>query len=149
MLTLLISITYLSIALYKVRTVPESISELSYLWNAQYFSIFCISLAFSLLPAWITQTPEVYQFICFLSCAGIIAAGTTPFFKESFQAKIHYTGGIIAMLCWLIWMVLEKEWTALLIDLSLIILLTLARKQSWVFWGEVIGLFTLLTILII
>lgn len=148
MLPLLISLAYLSLALYKVKRAPESISELSYLWDSKVFSIFCIALAFSLLPFWVYETPENYQFICFLSCCGIVACGVTPFFKETFQAKIHYTGGIIAMLCWLIWMVLEKEWVFLLIDITLIIILTLVRRKSWVFWGEIVGLFSLIGILI-
>lgn len=150
MIALIITLIYLAISLYKLKGIPESISETSYLWTGKinWFSIYCVALVGSLITPWILMTPESYQFICFLACAGILACGTTPFFKEKFQGKIHYTGGIIAMLCWLIWMILGGYWIALIIGSILFIALTIIKKDSWVFWAELIGLIILFILIL-
>lgn len=150
MIPLIITIIYLLVSIYKLKEIPQSISETSYLWTNKinWFSIYCILLVVSLLIPWMLITPETYQFICFISCAGISACGVTPFFKETFQGKIHYTGGVIAMLCWLIWIILGGYWIALALGAILFIILTIIKKDSWVFWGELIGLITLFILII-
>lgn len=150
MISLIITIIYLAISIYKLKRVPESISDTSYLWTGKinWFSIYCLLLVGSIFLPWVLITPETYQFICFLSCSGILACGVTPFFKQSFEGKIHYTGGIIAMLCWLIQMVLGGYWIALLIGSILFIILTIIKKDSFVFWGEIIGLIILSIIIL-
>lgn len=52
------------------------------------------------------------------------------------------------MLCWLIWMILGGYWIALIIGAILFIILTIIKKDSWVFWGELIGLIILFFLII-
>lgn len=147
MLSLTLTLIFLLIALIKIKQIPTSISEISYLWSPKVFSVYCVLLAITLLIPWLAITPITYQFICFLSCVGIIACGTTPFFKESFEGKIHYTGGVIAMLCWLIWMILGGYWIALILFAVITLILILIKPKCWVFFGELVGLI-ILTILL-
>lgn len=62
MIALIITLIYLSISIYILKTIPESISETSYLWKGKinWFSVYCILLVVSLFIPWILMTPETY-----------------------------------------------------------------------------------------
>ena len=147
---LVITILYLTIYFWRIHTIPESISETSYLWSPGYFTAYCFALGFSLFIPWIFFTPQHYGFLCFLGVSGIFAAGSSPFFKEKFEAKIHYTGGIVAMLMWIVWMCLQSYYIPLVVFLGISALLSILIKwNSMVFWGEVVGIATLCTLLLL
>lgn len=150
MIPAILTLIYLIASFIKLKQVPESISATSYLWTGKinWFSIYCLLLAVSLFLPWMMVTPELYQFLCFLSCVGIITCGVTPFFREEFAGKIHYAGGGLAIVCWLIWMILGGYWVWLIAYVILFILLTIIKKDSFVFWAELIGLIILFIVII-
>lgn len=148
MLSLILTSIYIIISIIISKSIPVSISDTSYLWNKiNWFTIYCILLAGTLIIPWIDITPSSYQFLCFLSCIGILMAGSTPLFKEKFEGIIHYIGGILAFLCWFIWIIISGYWDLLILDSIIIAALSIIRKQSWVFWAETVAIVTLSTIM--
>lgn len=152
--TIILSILYLGFATYKLKNIPESISETSYIWEAEcdhkqwhkahLFSIYCVLMACLIFWPWVKITPEYWQFICFLGCTGILIAGITPFFKEKYQAPIHYTGGTIIALCWIMWMLMMHHYITIVVCGVIIGACCAVKPRSWVFWFEVAGLFGLI-----
>ena len=118
-------------------------------WHTAYlFSIYCFLTAGLLFFPWLYTTPILYQFLVFIGCLGIIAAGITPFFKNN-NSWIHYIGGIVALLCGLIWISLNSPFIIILISFLIFIILSFWKPNSYIFFGEVIGLFTLILVLLI
>lgn len=157
-INLIITVLYLTISCLKTKQIPESISETSYIWESEckdkglwhtayIFSIYCFITATLLFFPWLFQTPILFQFLSFLGCVGIIIAGLTPFFKEDYKGYIHYGGGMLALICWLVWMCVMSYWIPLLICILVFTILTLLKKDSYTFWAEVVGLITLFLIL--
>lgn len=147
---LVVTAIYITLSIYKSKKIPESISETSYMWEsdcdhksfhkARIFTWYCLLTAALLFPTWISHTNQTRQFLVFLSSIGICGAGITPFFKEKFQAPIHYGGGILAMLCYVIWMILSGNFLYLAISVSIATVLTIIKRKSWIFWYEICGL---------
>lgn len=153
---LLIFISYVvfSISLNKWR-LPESISATSYIFKDRFnvtwpFILLCIISAVFLFPLWVTVSPVTWQFLAFLSCAGILFAGSTPLYKEEFEGKIHYAGGITAFISGLLWLSFTSNWYSLIIIVLIGSLITIFSKKNYVFIFEVISYITMcLTVLCI
>lgn len=149
-----LTISYMAGAIIKAKSIPESISATSYIWEsncahkslhkAGLFSLYCALVAGMIFWPWVSQTSEYWQFLSFLGCTGILAAGSTPFFRESYQARIHYSGGIIAMISWLMWMIVNSFHAELGWCAGIILILCCIKRRPWVLWGELVGLFGLL-----
>lgn len=97
---------------------PQSISATSYISRERWgttlpFTGLCVISAICLFPLWIDKTDDNYQFLVFLACAGVLFAGSTPLYRQEFESKIHYTGGIIAFVCGLLWLILMHQWITL------------------------------------
>lgn len=127
------------------KGIPESISDTAYIYNnhcGKYylFTIYCLLTSVLLFPVWITLSMESIQCLCFLSCSGIIFAGVTPFFKESYQKTLHYTSGILAMVSYILWVCLSGYWCLLGIQLCAIVLLVLFDRKNYVFYSEIVGI---------
>ena len=70
---IILSVVYLGCAIYKLKNIPESISETSYIWEtncdhkqwhkAHLFSIYCCLMAGLMFWPWIKITPEYWQFL--------------------------------------------------------------------------------------
>lgn len=150
MLLLVLTIIYLSICISKMKDIPESISETSYIWTGKvnWFSLYCFSIALLLLIPWTIISKDEYRFICFIAIIGITACGATPLFKEKFQGIIHYTGGIMLIICWIIWMLIEQYYALFALDILLITSAIFIKRKSWVFWWETIPLISLIIMLI-
>ena len=94
---------------------PESLSATSYLWKGYIgqtwpFTLFCFVSALTILPIWLEKSSENLQFLVFLSCLGIMTAGTTPLFREKDERLIDYIGGYISFLCGVLWVILSNEY---------------------------------------
>lgn len=123
---------------------PESISATSYISRELFdttapFTVLCISSAVCLFPLWVAVTPDIYQFLVFLSCMGMLFAGTTPLYKQEFEGKIHYTGGIIAFVCGLIWLILTHCWITLAAIVGLGGLWTIFDRKKYTFIFEFVS----------
>ena len=124
--------------------LPESISATSYLSKDKFsttapFTIICIICAVCLFPAWIAVSPENLQFLTFLSCAGMLFAGSTPLYKEELASKVHYTGGIVAFVCGLLWLVFTSNWTTISVIAIIGTVWTYFNKKNYTFIFETIG----------
>ena len=101
----------------------ESISSTSYISKEKFgttlpFTLICVICSVCLFPLWVAVSPAYYQFLVFISCLGVMFAGSTPFFKQEFEGKIHYTSGIMAFIGGLTWLLVTSNWpTALAIGL--------------------------------
>lgn len=159
-INIILNLIYLTISVIKLKYIPESISETSYMWEenckdegtlhkAHIFSLYCFLTSALLFYPWIVETAEKWQFLCFIACAGLIASGTTPFFKERYQFTIHYIGALVAFFSWLVWMCVSSQWIGLGISVGIFIILTIWKKESFVFWAEILSIFTLFVLLLI
>ena len=153
-LLIVISLVYNIYALILNKGALESISISSYVFlingkKYYYFTIYCFAVAFILLPIWLTISAVDIQFLTFLSCCGIIFAGSTPLFKEKFQGTVHYIAGIIAVLCYLLWMIFSKYYIWLIAEVIVTVVLITIDYKNFVYYTEIIGLFTLLILLLV
>lgn len=92
--------------------IPTSLSETYYLLPKRkgLFQAAMIAGGFLALPAWIEASPDTWQFLAFLGCAGLIFVGAAPAFLDHFEGKIHYTATAIASAAAIPWLVLASEW---------------------------------------
>ena len=123
---------------------PQSISATSYISREEYgtslpFVALCIIAAVFLFPLWIDKTPDEYQFLVFLSCAGMLFAGSTPLYRQEFESKVHYTGGAIAFVCGIAWLILMHCWISLASIAIVGGVWTLVERKSWTFIFEFVG----------
>lgn len=130
------------------KEIPESISETSYISKEHFgttipFTALCIISAVCIFPLWILVSPVNFEFLVFLSCTGMMFAGTTPLFNQKFDGRIHYTSGIIAFISGIAWLLLTHNY----ITLGLIAIIggiwTLFQKEKYTFIFEVVPYITL------
>ena len=158
-LTILTFIGFICFAAYNVLLnwlngwqIPESVSATSYILQDKSktgrpdgFTYICLITAMTFLPLWITVSPDKWMFLPFLCCAGVVFAGSTPMFRESFQSTIHYTSGIISAITYILWFIFFGGWYWLLVVIGLIVS-SMILKKSWkeyVYWIEVYGVLIL------
>lgn len=135
--------------------IPESVSATSYILQdksktgANGFTYICLIVALTFLPLWLTVTPDNWQFLSFICCAGVVFAGTTPFFKERFQGIIHYTSGIISAISYIAWCVAFGQWYWVVCILGMIGLSLIIERsyKNFVYWTEIYGVIILVLIL--
>ena len=156
LIAIIITVTYVTIACIRAGEIPESLSQTAYIWEEDcnhktshrgyIFTLYCFTIVSLLFYPWISVTPESYQFLCFLGCAGLLAVGVTPFFKHEY-GYVHGIGCLISLLSLIIWMCLSHLWIALIIMIAVFIILISIKRSLWVFYGEMIGLLSLMVIL--
>lgn len=150
-LNIILTIIYSIFAIIYKKGVPESISETSSFWpnsKLNIFTCFCIVTGLLLFYPWISAGS--YEYLAFLGIAGLFAAGSTPLFKEeSFQSKLHYTGGIISEVCSVLWLVLNGYWIFITSAFALAGILTIFFPKSWVFLFEILTMLCLYLVLLL
>lgn len=150
----LLTFIYNGYIIYKIKDIPESISQTSYIYGElngknYLFTCFCLIVVIILFPIWITFSEENFRAFVFLSCLGILFAGATPFFKESFQKPIHYISGLIVVVMYVIWLILSGYIVLLFAEIILTLICILFDKKNYVFYIEIIGLNGLIILLIV
>lgn len=113
-----IFVCYLGCIIYKYG-VPSSVSESFYLLPKKYnwlFTIFCWGVA-SIIAPWLESSAETWEFLSFLSCAGLVFVGTAAAFKEDFVRQVHYVAAAICAVCSQLWIILDTdlEWISILV----------------------------------
>lgn len=156
--TILLCVLFIWVIVYnayfwKNKVLPESISATSYLLinnqrNEKWFSLFCISIGFTLFVPWLTISQDMWRFLVFLCCSGIVFAGTTPFYRESYQKYIHYISGMIALIAYITWMMVSGYYVWLLTEFVLWCITLIFAKEKYVYFGEIICLIGLIALLI-
>lgn len=142
-ISLAIIITYLVITVWKLKFIPDSISNLYYLTGKKaWFTLAIMTGALSFMPCALDITPENLQAIPFIATTGMLMVGAAPNFKE-YGKTVHYLGAIILLAFSQIWiMILNPElllpWIAYGIGLAWKILIKNKKPINWVFWAEII-----------
>lgn len=152
-LLLVFTIVYHTYVIMLNKKIPESISNTSYIFlninkKYYYFSIYCILTAAIIFPIWLNVSVEELRFLVFLACCGIIFASVTPFFKEDFHKPIHYVAGIVAVVCYILWMILSRYTKWLLYESIVTIIAIIFDYKNFVYYIEIFGILTLLLLLI-
>lgn len=110
-----------------------------------FFLIFCIGFACLIFLPWIMVTSELWQFLVFISCAGLIIAGTTPTYKEEkIQKTIHWVGGVLSLIAWCAWCILEMHFGILFDFLILFGITLIFNKKNYTYWAEVLSMLILI-----
>lgn len=122
--------------------VPESLSATSYLHKDNHvFTLFCTLVAGLLAPVWLSVTSDDLQFLVFLSCMGMLMAGVTPLFQsKGIQKTLHYTGGLLAFIAFILWSVLTHNWILLSFSLGLGGIGSIKDRKNFVFYLEISSL---------
>lgn len=135
----------------KRNGIPYSISDTYYsLEHKVWFGFSMIGTAVLLMPDILELTPESYQFLTFLICAGLCFVGAAPNFKVGMDRPIHIIATFIAALGSQVWIALTCPYL-LLVWLAWFLYIGVRIKQVWngnlrnsfvkckpLFWAEVI-----------
>ena len=152
-LSALIISTYTAAVSVKGKGVPYSISETYYkIEHKTWFGTTMVLTACLLMPAILEVTPDSYQFTAFLACAGMIATGIAPNFREGIEKRVHTTGAVLCLLFSQVWVALICPWM-LLVWVGYLAYTAIGIKRNWtgyfigsflstkpMFWVEIIAL---------
>ena len=140
---------------------PFSLSKTFYLfqerkkWQRILFPIMMITMASSLLPAWLEVSEgHNLQFIAFFAAGGIMFTGAAPAFDSSdLENKVHTYSAIFAAIFALLWIVFVAHlWYFIIvwfIVIALIALLSNTIKTSFVYWLETVAFMSTFTSIIV
>lgn len=136
----LIFLTMYIVYAVSVCGVPWSLSDTYYQLKkrnrpAWLFQVAMIVPAMLLMPVWLECSTDNTQFLGFLACGGLMFVGTAPLFREEFQAKVHYTGTVIAGLATILWVCLSGMWYLPIVAFPIAGIIML-KYQKWLFWAE-------------
>lgn len=149
LLSLAIILTYVGVMVYK-NGIPYSISDTFYALEHRFW--FTATMWFTsllLMPSILERTPDTYQFLAFLMCAGLIFVGAAPHFKNGIERPVHIVATCISALSSQIWVILTQPWI-LLIWVAWFAYIGIMLKRNWngdlwnsfvkckpLFWAEV------------
>lgn len=108
--------------------ITTTLSETHYHLPKWMFPIAMISSALLILPYWLEVNTQ-FQFLAFISCAGIVFLGAAPLFKNE-DRKIHITAVFVAGISALIW-ALITNWVVTCILAVIMGILMLVFKKYW------------------
>ena len=131
-------ILYLFLVISESREVPESLSATYYLmkdngWMFQALMVFC---GIGLLPSWMDVSSDDWQFLVFLSCAGIVFTGIAPAFKLKLEGAVHYSSAVVCCVSAIVWILLEGMYPVVL-WWGLIGWMLYLQYGRWCWWLEV------------
>lgn len=141
LISLVLLTAYIAYAVSVIKTVPWSLSDTYYQLKkrarpAWLFQIAMIVPAMLLMPAWLEQSLEKYQFLAFLSCGGLMFVGTAPCFKLELEGMIHYAATAVCGVAAVSWVCLMGMWYVPVVLFAVAICL-IAKYKRWMFWVEV------------
>lgn len=126
--------------------MTPTLSETHYRMPKWAFPVAMVSCAVLALPYWLEVSNCRYQFLAFLSCAGVVFMGVEPLFKWEDRLP-HILSVCVAGVSAFIWAVLT-DWVASCALLVVMAVLTLMYTNNWVktYWVLVVelGLFVLI-----
>lgn len=129
-------------ATIKNNGLPESVSEIAYIIPHWAFTVWIAAIGFLVMPGMMDSINENWQWIGFLSVAGLMCVAASAYYKT--ESKIlHYIGGCLCALCATVATAIIEPYLLL----GWIVYPAVVFTKSWLFWGEVV-VFTLLLIAI-
>lgn len=128
--------------------IPISISDTYYKTERKWLFpvILGLSISTALIPM-LNCTPIDYQFLSFLTLAGILFVATAPAFKEELEGKVHFGAAVLAGICSMAWLICISgvPWIAILG--IVIALFQWRRKLFWIEAGLLINMYVVLLLL--
>lgn len=118
--------------------IPESISEIYYLLG-KYGWVFQLVLAcigFCLLPTWLSVSEENCQWMCFLSCGGLLFISAAPCLHKPLERTVHYVSAVVCCLSAVLWQLYMDLWDVTLWFAFVGLMLTIQNKNNWCWWLE-------------
>lgn len=136
----IILVAYLAYAYCKVG-IPYCLSDTAYTVGKGIFASAMIAVAICLWLPMLNTTADKWQFLVFLSFAGIAILAVSPYKDSDFNYKLHYVGTCITMVAVLSLWVMRGELVVPIASISLG--LTLREiTDKWLLWVELM-MFTL------
>lgn len=107
--SLIILLAYLCYTVWVGRSIPESLSATYYILGKKgwMFQLTMASTAFALLPSWLEATPDTWQHLPFLACAGLLFVAAAPAFRLRLDGIVHYSSAVLCGVCAVLWMFLS------------------------------------------
>ena len=136
----IILIAYLAYAYCKVGT-PYCLSDTAYTVGKGIFASAIIAVAACLWLPMIEATADEWQFLVFLSFAGIAILAVSPYKDSDFNYRLHYVGTCIAMVALLSLWAARGAWVVPISSISAWLTLR-AITNKWLLWVELM-MFTL------
>ena len=136
----IILVAYLAYAHCKVG-IPYCLSDTAYTVGKGIFASAMIAMAACLWLPLMEATADKWQFLVFLSFAGIAILAVSPYKDSDFNYRLHYVGTCITMMAVLSLWVMRGELVVPIATISLG--LTLREiTDKWLLWVELL-MFTL------
>lgn len=139
---LFIIVIYTIIMCLKIKRIPTSISATYYLGGNIWFTIVMFIAGFCITGGLLNLCEgSAFQFIAFLTGAGIVFVGGSPLFRDELEGKIHYAGAITLLVGSQVWLgIFSIPWVFLFWIPSIIWIFTSKRM----FWCEITCITTIL-----
>lgn len=139
-IAIIILVAYLAYSYCKVGT-PYCLSDTAYTVGKGIFASAMIAVAICLWLPLIEATADEWQFLVFLSFAGIAILAVSPYKDSDFNYKLHYIGTCIAMVAVLSLWAARGVWIVPISAISAVIELRILTDK-WLLWVELM-MFTL------
>ena len=133
-------IAYIAYAYCKVG-IPYCLSDTAYTVGKGIFASAMIAVAICLWLPMLNTTADKWQFLVFLSFAGIAILAVSPYKDSDFNYKLHYVGTCIAMVAVLSLWAVRVVWIVPISAISAGLTLR-AITYKWLLWVELM-MFTL------
>jgi hypothetical protein len=130
----IILVAYLAYAYCKVG-IPYCLSDTAYTVGKGIFASAMIAVAACLWLPMMETTEEWWQFLVFLSFAGIAILAVSPYKDSDFNYKLHYVGTYIAMVAVLSLWAARGAWVVPIATISAGLALR-AITDKWLLWVE-------------
>lgn len=130
----IILVAYLAYAYCKVG-IPYCLSDTAYTVGKGIFASVMIAVAACLWLPMMEATADEWQFLVFLSFAGIAILAVSPYKDSDFNYKLHYVGTCIAMVALLSLWVVRGAWAVPVAVISAGLALE-AITEKWLLWVE-------------
>ena len=130
----IILVAYLAYAYCKVG-IPYCLSDTAYTVGKGIFASAIIAVAACLWLPMIEATADEWQFLVFLSFAGIAILAVSPYKDSDFNYRLHYVGTCIAMVALLSLWAARGAWVVPISAISAGITLR-AITNKWLLWVE-------------
>lgn len=112
-------------AIIKYGGIPTSVSDIYYLLPPKkrvpiFYGWICL-VAIPLMILWLDITEnQTFQFLVFLSCAGLLFVGAAGDFKQKLTQKVHIGGALICAISAILWVFIYTNiWMFVLVFLVL------------------------------
>ena len=130
----IIFVAYLAYAYCKVG-IPYCLSDTAYTVGKGVFASVMIAVAACLWLPMLNTTADKWQFLVFLSFAGIAILAVSPYKDSDFNYRLHYIGTCIAMVAVLSLWAVRGAWIVSIAVISAGLALK-AITEKWLLWVE-------------